>query len=47
MEFFNDAREHLQDDGIFLQWVQSYGITPEVLGTVITTLKSAFPHVSI
>lgn len=44
-EFFTLGRERLNDDGIFVQWVQIYQLSTESLRSVLATYKSVFPHV--
>ena len=41
------AREHLEDDGLFVQWVQRYGTSAEIDGIIVDTLRSEFPHVRV
>lgn len=43
-DFFALAKERLRPGGTFGQWVQLYGLTPEMLRTVIATFASVFPH---
>lgn len=42
IEFYHDVRRYLRDRGLFVQWVQLYEITPELLGTVISALDANF-----
>ncbi len=44
-EFFELARDRLNDDGVFVQWVQIYQLSTENLRTVLATYQSVFPHV--
>jgi spermidine synthase len=44
-EFFELARARLNDDGLFVQWVQIYQLSTENLRTVLATYQSVFPHV--
>lgn len=44
-EFFELGRERLNDDGIFVQWVQIYQLSTESLRSVLATYHSVFPHV--
>jgi spermidine synthase len=46
-EFFELGRERLNDDGIFVQWVQIYQLSTESLRSVLATYKSVFPHVLV
>lgn len=40
-EFYDFVPEHLGENGIFVQWLQLYEITPELVGSV---LKAMLPH---
>ena len=42
-EFYRDVRRHLSDDGLLLQWVQAYEVTPALLGTILRALETSFP----
>lgn len=44
-EFFELARARLNDEGVFVQWVQIYQLSTENLRTVLATYQSVFPHV--
>jgi hypothetical protein len=44
-EFFELGRSRLQDDGVFVQWVQIYQLSTESLRSVLATYTSVFPHV--
>ena len=44
-EFFTLGRDRLNDDGIFVQWVQIYQLSTESLRSVLATYQSVFPHV--
>jgi spermidine synthase len=46
-EFFTLGRERLNDDGIFVQWVQIYQLSTESLRSVLATYHSVFPHVLV
>ncbi len=41
-EWYALVRRHLKDDGLLVQWVQSYDINPELLGTVFKALDGHF-----
>ena len=41
-EWYALVRRHLKDDGLLVQWVQSYDISPELLGTVFKALEGHF-----
>jgi len=47
VEFYRLVREHLEDDGIFLQWVQRYATNEAISGITVNTLRSEFPHVRV
>jgi spermidine synthase len=44
-DFFEIGRVRLADDGVFVQWVQIYQLSPASLRTVLATFQSVFPHV--
>ena len=44
-EFFELGRSRLNDDGIFVQWVQIYQLSTESLRSVLATYHKVFPHV--
>jgi spermidine synthase len=44
-EFFELGRSRLNDDGIFVQWVQIYQLSTESLRSVLATYIRVFPHV--
>ena len=46
-EFFTLGRERLQDDGVFVQWLQIYQLSTESLRSVLATFHEVFPHVMI
>ena len=46
-EFFELGRERLNDDGIFVQWVQIYQLSTESLRSVLATYQQVFPHVLV
>lgn len=46
-EFFALGSDHLQDDGVFVQWLQTYQLSTESLRTVLATFHSIFPHVLV
>ena len=41
-EFYGQIRRHLKDDGVLVQWIQAYDISPDLLGTVFKALGSQF-----
>src|ERR1051325_3462356 len=46
-EFFELGRERLNDEGIFVQWVQIYQLSTESLRSVLATYQQVFPHVLV
>ncbi len=44
-EFFELGRARLNDQGIFVQWVQIYQLSTESLRVVLATYHKVFPHV--
>ncbi|HZI46481.1 MAG TPA: fused MFS/spermidine synthase [Pyrinomonadaceae bacterium] len=46
-EFFMLGRERLQDDGVFVQWLQIYQLSNESLRSILATFHEAFPHVAL
>lgn len=46
-EFYLAARNRLNADGIFAQWLQMYAVDEETLQTVIATLRTIFPYVEV
>ncbi len=46
-EFFDLGRERLNDDGVFVQWLQVYQLSTESLRSVLGTFQKVFPHVMI
>ncbi|HEY6230619.1 MAG TPA: fused MFS/spermidine synthase, partial [Pyrinomonadaceae bacterium] len=46
-EFFALGRERLNDDGVFVQWVQIYQLSTESLRSVLATFNDVFPHVAV
>jgi spermidine synthase len=47
LEFFQLARARLAEGGIFTQWIQMYGLSPESLEVVLRTFRTAFPEVYV
>ncbi|MGD9645703.1 MAG: tetratricopeptide repeat protein, partial [Pirellulales bacterium] len=43
-EFFRTAKEHLADDGVLAQWIQTYNFTLSDYLTIVRTLRTEFPH---
>jgi spermidine synthase len=46
-EFFALGRERLNDDGIFVQWIQIYQLSNESLRSILATFHEAFPYVAV
>jgi spermidine synthase len=46
-EFFSLGRDRLQSDGVFVQWLQIYQLSPDNLRSVLATFHSVFPHVVV
>ncbi len=46
-EFFTLGRERLRDDGVFVQWLQTYQLSTESLRSVLATFHQVFPHVAV
>lgn len=46
-EFFLFARQRLTPDGVLVQWVPLYGLSPVQFKTLLRTLVEVFPEVSI
>ncbi len=42
-EFYARARQHLNDDGLFVQWMHVYEITPELVASVFRAMTKSFP----
>jgi len=41
-EFYQHARRHLKEGGLFVQWVQLYEFSPQLLASAIEALRPAF-----
>lgn len=46
-EFFTLGKGRLRDDGVFVQWFQTYQLSTESLRTVLATFHDVFPHVAV
>jgi predicted membrane-bound spermidine synthase len=46
-EFFTLGRSRLQDDGVFVQWLQIYQLSTESLKSVLATFHETFPYVAV
>jgi len=41
-EFYQHARRHLKEGGLFVQWVQLYEFSPQLLASAVEALRGAF-----
>jgi spermidine synthase len=46
-EFFQLGRDRLNDDGIFVQWLQIYQLSTDSLRSVLRTFHETFPYVLV
>ncbi|MGH9875833.1 MAG: fused MFS/spermidine synthase [Pyrinomonadaceae bacterium] len=46
-EFFQLGRARLNDDGIFVQWLQIYQLSTDSLRSALATFHETFPHVLV
>jgi len=46
-EFFQLVREHLTNDGIFVEWLPTHNLTIEEFKIIVRTFQSVFPHASL
>jgi spermidine synthase len=46
-EFFRLVRKRLHPDGVFIQWLQLYEISRKNVASIIATLQSVFPSVTV
>ncbi len=46
-EFFRTAREHLTEDGVLAQWIQTYSFTLADYLMIVRTMHSEFPHFGV
>ncbi|HEX3250240.1 MAG TPA: hypothetical protein VHS05_12490, partial [Pyrinomonadaceae bacterium] len=44
---FELGRDRLNDDGVFVQWVQIYQLSTQSLRSVLATYQKVFPHVLV
>jgi spermidine synthase len=44
-EYYRAANDRLTEDGLFLQWMQAYGVDAPALRTIYATMASVFPSV--
>ncbi|HKY31841.1 MAG TPA: fused MFS/spermidine synthase, partial [Candidatus Polarisedimenticolia bacterium] len=46
-EFFEIGRRRLAPGGVFTQWLQLYGMSPDDLRALMRTFQDVFPHVAV
>ncbi len=46
-DYYRAVQERLADDGVFVQWMQSYEVEAEAFHTVVATLRSVFGNVTV
>lgn len=46
-EFYRFISQHLEDDGILVQWLQTYELNDQLLGTMVAALLSEFPDTEV
>jgi len=46
-QFFIQVRNHLDEGGVFVQWLPLYGLSTTLLKTEVRTFLSVFPHVAM
>lgn len=46
-EFFRTAREHLTEQGVLAQWIQTYNFTMTDYLMIVRTMQSEFPHFGV
>lgn len=42
VEFYREVKQHLKEDGLFVQWMHAYEINDRLLGTVLAAVLSEF-----
>ena len=47
IEYFKCCKEHLNEDGIMVQWLQTYESDDSTFKMIVRTLRTVFPEVSI
>ena len=47
VEFFEEARGQLANDGVFVQWVQLYRIDEKAVFSLLKTFQEVFPHLIV
>jgi hypothetical protein len=46
-DFYRVVRSRLEPGGMFAQWMQGYAASPEMVSSVVETLREEFPHVTV
>ena len=46
-EFYRLVREHLTDDGVFVEWVPTHELRTAEFKIIVRTFQSVFPHASL
>jgi spermidine synthase len=46
-DFYRLASDHLTDDGVFVQWIQMYSLSPENARMILRTLLDEFPYAEV
>ncbi len=46
-EFYRLVREHLTNDGIFVEWLPMHNLSVEEFKIIVRTFQSVFPHTSL
>ncbi len=46
-EFYREASRRLAPGGLYVQWLQAYEISDELLAAVLRSFRAAFPHVTL
>ncbi|MFY2762430.1 spermine synthase, partial [Arenimonas sp. MALMAid1274] len=44
-QFYRFLAGHLDQDGLLVQWVQTYELNDRLLGTILSAIVSEFPHI--
>lgn len=47
LEFFQDCKKRLRDDGLMVQWLQTYETSDEIYKIVLKTFSSVFPEITV
>jgi spermidine synthase len=47
LEFYAQALDRLNDNGLLAQWIQTYAITPEEYGMLLRTVREVFGEVAL